>query len=193
MAEHALQDGAIDARGLDAAAIVDAHGDFVWRTLQRLGVPDAHLEDVLQEVLLVVHRRIDDFEGRSKPTTWLYAICVRVASTYRRRAWLRRERPTDEVPETPSGAPGPDEIAEGAQERRALVEVLDMMHPEKRAVLVMFELDELGCDEIAAMLGVPIGTVHSRLHAARQDFQACLRRWHARRERRPFWSLARWR
>jgi RNA polymerase sigma-70 factor (ECF subfamily) len=175
----------------DAADIAARHGDFVWRTLQRLGVPEADLDDVYQEVMIVVHRQLGAFEGRSKTTTWLYAICVRVASTYRRLAWFRRERPTFELPERASPDAGPDELLGDAEERRALREVLDLMVPEKRAVFVMFELDEMPCDEIAQIVGVPIGTIHSRLHAARQDFQGALRRWQARHERRSAkrWSL----
>ena len=178
----------------DAAAVVDLHGDFVWRTLLRLGIRDADVEDVFQEVLIVVHRQLPSFEGRSKTTTWLYSVCVRVASTYRRRAWFRRERPTAELPEPPSPEAGPDEQLGDAEERRTLREVLDRMESEKRALFVMFELDELPCDEIGQMLDIPVGTVHSRLHAARLDFQAALRRYRAERERvqrRSFWPFGR--
>lgn len=182
-----------DGEPRDVAEIVDLHGDFVWRTLQRLGISDAHLEDVFQEVLLVVHRQVGAFEGRAKTTTWLFSICVRVASTYRRKAWFRRERPTLELPDGPSPAPGADELLVDAEERRTLRAVLDLMAPEKRAVFVMFELDELPCEAIAEMLGIPVGTVHSRLHNARQDFQGALRRWQAqqRARARSFWPFGR--
>src|SRR4051794_31013438 len=101
MTERLLDPTALDTRTEALAAIprgaedvLDLHGDFVWRTLQRLGIPNADLEDVFQEVLIVVHRQLGSFEGRSKMTTWLYSVCVRVASTHRRRAWFRRERAT---------------------------------------------------------------------------------------------------
>lgn len=177
----------------DVAAILAAHGDFVWRTLQRLGVRDADLDDTLQEVLWVVHKRVATFDGRSKLTTWLYAICVRVASTHRRRAWVRRERPTSELPERASEAPGPEESLAEREAHVALGEVLDLMDLEKRALLVMFEIDELSCEEIGEMLGVPIGTVHSRLHAARRELEAAHKRWRARRAapKRAFWPLGR--
>ncbi len=178
-----------------AAEIAELHGDFVWRSLQRLGIPSADLEDVFQEVLIVVHRQLGTFEGRSKMTTWLYAVCVRVASTHRRRAWLRREQPTAQPPDRATSGPGPEELLNDAQERRALREILDLMDPEKRAAFVMFELDELPCEQIAEILGVPVGTVHSRLHAARSEFQASLRLWQARQEgrkpRRSFWPFGR--
>jgi RNA polymerase sigma-70 factor, ECF subfamily len=164
----------------DAADAFARHGDFVWRTLQRLGIRDADLEDVMQEVFVVVGRQLGGFAGSSKVTTWLYGISIRVASTHRRRAWVRREVPTSEMPDGPTAEAGPDDQLEMARERRQLREVLDMMSVEKRALLVMFELDEMSCEEIADVLGVPTGTVHSRLHAAREEFKSALHRWRAR-------------
>jgi RNA polymerase sigma-70 factor (ECF subfamily) len=169
---------------IDASDAFSRHGGFAWCTLQRLGVRDADLEDVLQEVFLVVHRQLAGFAGDSRVTTWLYGICVRVASSHRRRAWVRREVPSAEVPDVASPSPGPEAAARDSEERKKLLEVLDLMEMEKRALFVMFELDEMRCDEIARMLDVPIGTVHSRLHAARSDFQRALTCWRARQARR---------
>jgi RNA polymerase sigma-70 factor (ECF subfamily) len=156
------------------------YGPFVWKTLQRCGIREANLEDVAQEVFVVVGRQLPTFQGESKMTTWLYGICLRVASNHRRRAWVRREVPTEEMPDGPSLEGGPDAALETVQARRQLYEVLEMMEVDRRALLVMFEIDEMPCDEIASTLGVPVGTVHSRLHAAREEFQTCLRRWQAR-------------
>ena len=78
---------------LSVRQIFDEHARYVWRTLRHLGVADADLEDVCQEVFVTVHRKLPEFEGRSKLRTWLYGICLRVASDYRRRAYVRRERP----------------------------------------------------------------------------------------------------
>src|SRR3954466_4042923 len=75
-----------------------SHGRFVWRTLRYLGVAEADLEDVCQEVFLVVHRRLAEFEGRSSVRTWVYGIALRVASDYRKRARVHRER-TSEAPQ----------------------------------------------------------------------------------------------
>jgi RNA polymerase sigma-70 factor (ECF subfamily) len=182
-----------DTAPRDVTEAFARHGAFVWRTLQRLGVRDADLEDVVQEVFLVVHRQLEGFDGRSRTTTWLYGISVRVASTHRRRAWVRRELPTDELPDGASSSAGPEEAYGAAEERKKLLEVLDLMDLEKRALFVMFELDEMPCEEIAMILSAPVGTVHSRLHAARREFQRALTRWHARqgRTRTPFWSFGR--
>jgi len=165
----------------DARAAFEQYGDFVWRVLQRLGVHDADREDITQEVFVVVHRQIGGFDGRSRMTTWLYGIAYRVVSTHRRRAWVRRELPTADVPETAAAAAGPEQAVSDAEERQKLGEVLDLMDLEKRAVFVMHELDELSCDEIAAALAIPVGTVHSRLHHARDAFRAALKRWHAQK------------
>src|ERR1700733_5153994 len=86
----------VEADPLDLGEVFARHSDFVWRTLQRMGVREADLEDVAQDVFLVVGQRLHEFERRSRVTTWLYGICLRVASTHRRRAWVRREIPTSE-------------------------------------------------------------------------------------------------
>jgi RNA polymerase sigma-70 factor (ECF subfamily) len=165
--------------GLDVASVHAAHGDFVWATLQRLGARDADLEDRFQEVFLVVHQRGAEFEGRSRITTWLFGICLRVMAAHRRRAWVRRERVSDDLPEARS-TDAPDHDLEAADARRRLAEILDAMDLDRRAVFVMAVLEEMPADEIATILGVPVGTVYSRLHAARAQFESALRRLEAR-------------
>jgi RNA polymerase sigma-70 factor (ECF subfamily) len=167
---------------LDVTQVYAAHADMVWSTLQRLGVHPADLEDVLQEVFVVVHQRLHTFDHSAKITTWLFGICLRVTSHYRRRAFRRYEQPTEVVPEDDSAPPDidPEQAAADRQWRQRLHEILDKMDPDKRVVFVMFEVDELPCDEIAARLGIPEGTVYSRLHAARQQFEKHAARLRAR-------------
>src|SRR5580698_9067807 len=164
---------------LDVLAVHEEHGDFVWRTLQRMGVKDADVEDQLQEVFVVVHNRLHTFDGSARMTTWLFGICVHVAAAYRRRAYRRREQVMAHVPETGQGedARTPEQAAMEEQARATLRAVLDLMDLEKRALFVMFEIDEVPCEEIAKILGVPLGTVYSRLHTARRDFEAALKRF----------------
>jgi RNA polymerase sigma-70 factor (ECF subfamily) len=165
------------ASGLDVVAVHRAHGDFVWRSLQRLGVRPSDLEDRFQDVFVVVHQRLHTFRGASQLTTWLFGICVRVVASHRRRAWFRREALTAEPPEPEATAGDRPDAALAAREARALVDrVLDEMDLDKRAILVMFEVDELPCEEIATLLGVPVGTVWSRVSAARKQFQTILAR-----------------
>src|SRR5438128_2482628 len=86
-----------DSGGLTLADVYAKHTDFLWKTLHRLGVREPHIEDVLQEVLLVVHRRLDSYDRRSALTTWLFGVCLRVASDHRKRAHFRRERAMADV------------------------------------------------------------------------------------------------
>jgi len=168
---------------LDLLAVHTAHADFVWRSLQRLGVRPADLEDVFQEVFIVVHKRLHTFDGSSALTTWLFGVCLRVAAAHRRRAWFRREVPTEDLADGRE-APDhelPDEALEARRARAVLDRVLDQMDLDKRAVFVMFEIDEMGSDEIAAILGVPVGTVWSRMSAARKQFEKIAARERARR------------
>lgn len=177
-----LAQGSLEHRAatLDAASVHAAHGAFLWATLQRLGARSADLDDVYQEVFVVLHRRLADYDPALPIRPWLYGICVRVVAASRRRAHVRRERLVDAVPEPDATAPSPEEGADRARRQRVLHEILDELDLERRAVFVMYEIDELPCDQIAEMTGVPVGTVHSRLHAARKDFQRASARWQAR-------------
>lgn len=159
------------ARPLTAAAVYAAHAQDVWKSLHRLGVRGPDLEDMLQEVFVVVHRRLDSYDGVTRLTTWLFGICLRVASAYRRRGYRRHEGNAEAVSDEMS-APGvsPEDAAARRQATEHLVRILDEMDPEKRAVFVMFELEQLPSAEIAELLGVPVGTVYSRVHAARRVF-----------------------
>ena len=161
--------------GRDVGAVHASHADFVWATLQRLGVRPADLEDLFQEVFVVVHRRLHTFDGRATVASWLFGICLKVAAAHRRKAHVRREQLVDSLPDEPSPLGGPEEEASLRDRRRQLREALDRLDLERRAVFVMFELEEMSCDEIASIVGVPVGTVHSRLFSARKLFQKALR------------------
>ena len=158
-------------------AIHDQYVDFVWRNLHRLGVPSADVPDMLQEVFVVVHRKLHTFDGRSKMSTWLFGISMRVAATHRRRAHIRRERLGEELPQQ-GHSDTPEAAAIARDERTQLETILNTLDGTKRAVLVMYEIEELSCAEISAQLGIPEGTVYSRLHHAR----AALKQAYARHE-----------
>src|SRR6185503_5602514 len=99
-------------------AVYDAHFEFVWRSLRQLGVAEADANDAAQDVFVVVHKRLAEFEGRSKITTWLFAICLRVAVARRRRGYARREQSVeDPLPEQPDSSQDPHRAA---QQREAL-------------------------------------------------------------------------
>lgn len=158
-------------------SVYRAHFRFVWRSLRHLGVPERDLPDAVQEVFVVVHRKLPEFVAASRITTWLYAIALRVASTRRRRASERQELLVD-PPERSQFAPA--EASELADRRALLERALDAMPLEQRAVFTLFELEGAHGDEIAALLAVPVATVHSRLRLARETFRRIVARARAR-------------
>lgn len=164
-----------EQEALNVRDIHDRYVDFVWANLHRMGVRSADVPDMLQEVFVVVHRRLHTFDGSSKMSTWLFGICARVAASHRRRAHVRREEPVEAVRED-AHDDTPEKAAIARDQAALLASLLDTLPPEKRAVLVMFELEELSCGEIAEQLGVPVGTVYSRLHSARDALKAAYTR-----------------
>ncbi len=157
----------------DVGALHDAHADFVWATLHRMGVREADLPDMMQEVFVVIHRRLHSFDGSAKITSWIYGICRKVAATYRRRPHIRREDLVEEMPPGQSVASSEQEL-EAAQTRQTLERVLAQMGVDRRVTFVMYEIDGLPGEQIAETLGVPLGTVYSRLHKARKEFAQVL-------------------
>ena len=161
--------------------LYERHVHFVWRSLRRLGVPEADVADAAQEVFLVAFRRMAEFEGRAKWTTWLYRICFHVASSRRRLAHVRREVPHE--------AEALELLLPEARDERAELEVLDglldAMDLDQRAVFTLFELEGFTGPEIAALLEVPLATVYSRLRLARESFAAGARRIRARAQVAP--------
>jgi RNA polymerase sigma-70 factor (ECF subfamily) len=179
------------AEPLSFEAVYEAQFDFVWRNVRRLGVPDAQVDDAVQEVFLVVHRRLHEFEARSSVKTWIFGIALRVASAERRS--IRRKSPHTRAP---GGPVEPDTVAdEGAdQEERAaraegartLHRMLSALDDDKRAVFVMAELEEMSAPEIAEAVGANVNTVYARLRAARREFEEAV----ARERARESWRLA---
>src|SRR5689334_11305277 len=161
-------------------ALYEAHFDFVWRSLRRLGVPEAQMDDAVQDVFLVVHRRLGGFEGRSSLKTWLFGIALKVASLHRRTAQRRRTEPLPDEPIDASGLPA-DALTEAADAARLVRELLDALDEDRRAVFVLAELEQMTAPEISSALGVNLNTVYSRLRLARRDFDAALARHRARR------------
>jgi RNA polymerase sigma-70 factor (ECF subfamily) len=164
------------------AEVYAANARYVWQSLRRLGVAPADLEDVCQEVFVVVHRKLGSFDGRSQLRTWLYGIALRCASAYR-RSRARREVPTRELEAQRVEAPQLDSV-EKRSARALLDAVLDTLDDDKRAVFVLYELQELPMCDVAEVVGCPLQTAYSRLHAARQKVEREVARLVAK-EKRP--------
>jgi len=151
-------------------AVYREHVGFVWRSLRRLGIPEAEIEDAAHEVFLVVHRRLAGFAGASALTTWLYGIARGVASN-RRRGEVRRLRRHAEAP-TPELSEGPVEQVARSQAAAAALRFLAGLPDDQRVVFELFEIEGLRANEIAESLGVNINTIYTRLRVARQRFAA---------------------
>jgi RNA polymerase sigma-70 factor, ECF subfamily len=168
----------------DFETLYDEQFDLVWRTLRRLGVAPDALDDALQDVFLVVHRKLDEFEQRSSVRTWIFGITLRVASDYVRRG--RRHQPAlpldAEVHD--ERAPDPLEQCARSEATELLYALLGELDPDKRAAFVLAELEEMTIYEIALAVGANVNTVSSRVKAGRRQFEAALRRLRAKEQRR---------
>jgi RNA polymerase sigma-70 factor (ECF subfamily) len=148
------------------------YADFVWRSLRRQGVPHDDAGDAIQEVFLAVHRGLHGFEGRSSLSTWLFTICRSVARDRRQRAHRRHEIVGADV--VVEGADDRADASARAEHNRRLVQleaILGGMDQELRDVFVLFEIEDMTGEEISEALGVPLGTVYSRLDVARKEFR----------------------
>lgn len=157
-------------RTTEVAALFRAHAAGVYRTARCLGVPEADVDDVVQEVFVVAHRRHESLVAGASERAWLRAICVRVVSGFRRRSVRRHEK----VMET-----FPDLVEASDPERRTgalelLARALDALDEDKRAVFVLAELEELDMADVADAVGCPLKTAYSRLYAAREIFARVL-------------------
>jgi RNA polymerase sigma-70 factor (ECF subfamily) len=164
--------------GRDQCPAVSAFDDvyaanvaFVWRTARALGVPEHALEDAVQDVFVVVHRKLPEFEPRAQITTWLFAITRRVAAVHRRRS----ERAAPLAPE-PAACDDPFSAVSRARAGAAVAAILAELDDDKRIVFALVEIEQLAVPEVARMLDINLNTAYSRLRLARRDFEAAARR-----------------
>jgi RNA polymerase sigma-70 factor, ECF subfamily len=151
--------------------LVVEHGDFVWRSLKRLGVQGGRADDAVQIVFLAVRTRLADIEP-GKERAFLFRVAMNVAAHERRTLARRREElHSDELVAADPG-PLPDEALDQARARRLLDRVLDGMPDALRTVFVLHELEEATRVEIAETLEIPPGTVASRIRRAKEAFRA---------------------
>ena len=164
----------------DLGAIFDEHFDYVWTTLRRLGVRESDLEDLSHEVFLKVQGRLDDYDATRPLRPWLFGFAYRVAADHRRLARHRFEvfgAPVEAIdPVLPADA------RLQADEERELVEAaLDKLDLERRAILLLHEVEEQPVPAIARALGIPVNTAYSRLRMAREQLATAVARLQRRR------------
>lgn len=168
-----------EASGLDAP-LRDLYAQYfplVWRSLRRLGVHDAELEDAVQDVFLILFRRRDEFELRSSLRTWIYGIALRVAKDYR-RASQRHDRRVEALSAAGPAAyaPQPDEEAERREACQALNAALSRLPDEARELIVLVELEQLSVKEAAEALDLHIRACQRRLKKAHEALEEALSR-----------------
>lgn len=186
MAREGLSPGSGEA-GLDPAAkpsfalVYDQHFDFVWRSARRLGVAEANLDDVVQDVFVTVYRRLDVFEGRSQLKTWIFGILRHTVHDLRRTA---RRKPTEALVDEPIdlASPTPQDAVMHGEGSRLLHAVLLELGHDLREVFVLSELEQMSAPEVSAALSLNVNTVYSRLRTARKEFEAALKRLRSRDE-----------
>lgn len=155
------------------AEIYAEYAKFAWRNLRRLGVPEAAIEDAFQDVFLVIHRRLTEFQGRSSLRTWVFGIVLRVAARHRRRVRSDEQRavPVPEQLLEALSAPsreGPFELVVQRQATDLLHRVLGELDDEKRTMLILVELEQASVADAAEVLNINLNTAYSRLRAARR-------------------------
>jgi RNA polymerase sigma-70 factor (ECF subfamily) len=161
---------------LDFDTVYTAHAAFIWRSVRALGVPVAHVDDAVQDVFVIVHRKLETFRGPAKIQTWLFEIARRVASQYRRSAV--RDGRSDSI-DAATGIAGPGGTFEAAARNEAatlVVSVLEELDDAKRELIVLADLEQVPIPDIAALLEIPLNTAYSRIRLARKAFAAVFAR-----------------
>jgi len=162
------------AESVGADRLFREHASYVAAFLRRLGIIEAAVDDAVQEVFLVAHTRGGYRPGAASARTWLGAITIRVAANARRARQRRRETADDQVLESHTSSIPPDMVVEQRQELAHVERALRGMSDLHRHVFLRFAVAGHSCDDIAHAMGVPTGTVYSRLHAARSSLSASL-------------------
>jgi RNA polymerase sigma-70 factor (ECF subfamily) len=154
---------------IDAEALFRAHAPFVASFLRHMGTLESDLDDNLQDVFVLAHRKGGYQPGPAAPRTWLASLAIRVVVA-RRRAGARRPLASTEVDRIADGGRGPADLLETRRSLERVQAALENLSVEHRATFILFEIEGESCESIAAMWDVPLGTVYSRLHHARKRF-----------------------
>jgi RNA polymerase sigma-70 factor, ECF subfamily len=160
-------------------AIYREHFPFVWRCMRRFGVHPASLDDATQDVFVVVHRRLGEFEGRSTVRTWLFGIALRVAKHHTRTQSQRGLQVTLDLELPDAEQLSPDEIAQRRNAARLLDAALYAMDEQLRIIFVLSELEDFTAKEIAEALNMNANTVSTRLRKARKELEKSIERMRA--------------
>jgi RNA polymerase sigma-70 factor (ECF subfamily) len=163
--------------------IYQEHVDFVWRNARRLGMSSESADDVVQDVFIVVQRRLGDFEtGHGSMRSWIFGILIRVVHDHRRshrrktKRWVSLEQYSAQAEQALGHPPTPSDLAESAERARLVDCLLDQLEDEPRMLIVLAELEQWTIPDIAQHLGCDVKVVYSKLRNARRNFEKVYRR-----------------
>jgi len=159
-------------RELECLDAYEREFDYLCQALRRLGVADAEVEDLAQEVFLVLLRNWADYDASRPIRPYLFGIAFRIASNHRRRI---KELPSASV-DLEDFSPWPDQALQAKQARAFVRRALAEVPLPRRAVLLMHHLDDVSMHDIASTLSIPLFTAYSRLRKARKEFERAVRR-----------------
>jgi RNA polymerase sigma-70 factor (ECF subfamily) len=155
---------------------------YVWNSLRRLGVLPEDIEDVAHEALLSVFKKLHEVDPERPIRPWLFGFLYRTSADYRKRAHRRYEVPDDGAEnDAADEAPTAEQRLSEQEERALVLDALERLPLEKRALIVMIDIDGHAAPAAADALGIPLNTAYSRLRVAREEFTAAVRRLLARR------------
>jgi RNA polymerase sigma-70 factor (ECF subfamily) len=160
-------------------ALYESEVHYVANSLRRLGARPSDLDDLTQEVFVRALQYIERFDPHRAIRPWLFGIAFRVVSEARREHWVVREVRTHGLDEPSDPAVTPEQATEVQESRALVLRALDGLTPERRAVFVMYELDDHSMSEVADALGIPLFTAYSRLRVGRTQFARIVRRLRA--------------
>lgn len=166
----------VAAVGLDVAEAYRSHGAFIANVIQGLTGRGPHVEELLHEVFIVAHKKRDRYDGRAAVRTWLYGIARHLSLRHnrgKRRFFGLLDQARLEPEPTP---PSPETQLAEAERVVFFHQALATLPIELREVFVLYELEEQGGAAIAELLGLPVGTVWTRLRTARQRFTQVVER-----------------
>lgn len=176
---ESFTDGRSDGQ-LTFERVYDEFFDFVYRNARRLGVPPSAADDVVQEVFVVLHRRLSEYDGRATLQSWVYGILANTVRDYR-RSFRRKQAPLvaaehDEQLGPASSRGSPERRAQLSQDLALLNELLEALPEDQRELIVLADLEQLSVPEICGCIGGNHNTVYSRLRVARDNLKAKLAR-----------------
>jgi RNA polymerase sigma-70 factor (ECF subfamily) len=158
---------------IDRAVIFDEHFDYVWATLRRLGVPEADREDLVHDVFLKIYTRLADYDETGPIRPWLFVFAYGVAVDHHRLTLQGVEVLGAPIEAVAGNASADDRIA-ALEQRELILEALQTLALDRRAVLVMHDVDDVAMPQIAHSLEIPLDVAYSRLRLAREQLASAV-------------------